>query len=322
MSQEPPDPSVPNATPPPAAESANRAEQSRRQTAGAARPKRGASRTALGIAAIRAMERERPHDQRIVDDPFARHFVGEGVFRLLKFFNSRGFTERKGPGVMGYLVARERYIDEILLRMAAEGIDQLVILGAGFDARAFRFARRLQGVRVFEVDLPATQTAKRAKAEHFLDELVVDLTWVPVDFETDDLATELARHGYNPQAKTLFIWQGVVPYLTPDAADATLHFVREQSGPGSAVVFDYMAVDRVQGARHNEVKATNRYGRFTGERLQLGINPDSAGEWLAARGFTRIENVRSESLHDRYFTGPNASRTVTAGYGILFGRVP
>ncbi len=295
------------------------------QAARPSRTKRGASRTALGIAAIRAMERERPHDQRIVDDPFARHFVGEGLFRLLKFFDRRGWSERRGPGVMGYLVARERAIDEIVLRVVAEGVDQLVILGAGFDARAYRFARRLKGVRVFEVDHPATQAIKRDKAEHFLDEIEVDLTWVPLDFEVDSLAQALAQAGYSPATKTLFIWQGVVMYLTPAAADATLAFVRENSAPGSAIVFDYMTRERVAGGSsgaNREVSTTNHYGRATGERLQLGIDAEEAPAWLAARGFIQVENLRSEELHELYFTGANATRPVTAGYGILFGRVP
>lgn len=291
----------------------------------ATRTGRAASRTALGIAAIRAMERERPADQRIVDDPFARHFVGEGLFRLLKFFDSRGWSEHRGPGVVGYLVARERAIDEILLRVVAEGIDQLVILGAGFDARAYRFARRLKGVRVFEVDQPATQANKRAKAEHFLDEIDVDLTWVPFDFEVDSLAGALAQAGYAPAARTLFIWQGVVPYLTPAAADATLRFVRENAAPGSTIVFDYMTRAKLEGSsgvQNREVSTTNRYGRATGERIQLAIDADEAPAWLAARGFADVENLRSEELHARYFKGASAARTVTAGYGILLGRVP
>ncbi|MGL4650066.1 MAG: SAM-dependent methyltransferase [Caldilineaceae bacterium] len=313
---------APDAAPPPAAAPVDQSDQSSRPAAAAPRARRGASRTAIGIAAARALERERPPDQRIVDDPFARHFVGEGLFRLLKFFDNRGWSERKGPGVMGYLVARERYIDDLLLRVVAEGIDQLVILGAGFDARAYRFARRLIGVRVFEVDLPATQEVKRAKAEHFLDEVELDLRWVPMDFETDDLAAALHGAGYDPLARTLFIWQGVVMYLTPPAVDATLRLLRAQSGPGSAVIFDYMTADRVAGRGYGEVKTTNRYGRLTGERLQMGIDPEQAVAWLEARGFVQVENMRSEQLHARYFGGANAHRTVTAGYGILIGRVP
>jgi methyltransferase (TIGR00027 family) len=283
------------------------------------------SRTALGIAVARALERERPPEQRIVDDPYARHFVGEGVYRLLKFFYNRGWAERKGPGVFEYLVARERAIDDFLLREAASGIDQLVILGAGYDSRAWRFARPLQGTRVFEVDLPASQATKREKVSHFSDEVEVDVTWVPVDFTRDTLADELARARYSRAARTLFIWQGVLMYLSRESADATLRTVRDNAAPGSAIVLDYISTERLggaSGAAHGEVKTTNRYGRSSGERLQLGLDPAQAPEWLAVRGFVDVEHIRSEELHSRYFHGANAERVVTSGYGILFGRVP
>ncbi len=282
-----------------------------------------ASLTAIGIAAARAMERERPPAERIVDDPFARHFVGEGRYRILHFFDRLGWSERKGPGVMGYLVARERAIDEIVLRALGEGIDQLVILGAGFDARPYRFARRLKGVKVFEVDHPATQAVKRAKVDKFIDEVDVELTFVPVDFAAQVLDDALLRHGYDPAGKTLFVWQGVIMYLTPEAVDTTLRFIHDQSAPGSAVVLDYAARSAISGdGRNPEVRKTNQYGGISGERIRFGLDPAQASDWLAQRGFAGIEHVRSEELHARYFTGPNAGRPVTSGYGILFGRVP
>jgi len=287
------------------------------------RPRRMPSYSAVGIAAVRAMERERPHNQRIVDDPFARHFVGEGLYRLLKFMHRTGLLERKGPGVVGYLVARERAIDDLLLRTVAEGIDQLVILGAGYDARAYRFARQLRGVRIFEVDLPATQAAKIEKVSHFIDEVEVDVTYVPVDLARAPLEQALHAHGFVGDMRTLFICQGILMYLPIEAIDALLQVVRTQGGPGSAILFDYLCDDFATGrVRRREVVTTNRYGRLSGERVQTGIDPDHAAEWLAERGFVQVEHVRSEELHARYFTGPNASRAVTAGYGILFGRVP
>src|SRR5512139_3468212 len=97
------------------------------------------SMTASGIAIVRAIESERPEDERICYDPYARKMVNSGLFHLVNFFEKLGYGELRGPGVMGFLAVRERYIDDYLEECLAEGIEQLVILGAGFDARAYRF---------------------------------------------------------------------------------------------------------------------------------------------------------------------------------------
>lgn len=284
--------------------------------------KRWGSKTALGIAAIRAIEHELPPAQRIIDDPFARHFVGEFLHRLIYTVSRFGWSARQAPGVIGWLVARERAMDEALIRALNEGIEQLLILGAGYDARAYRFARQLRGVAVFEVDEEATQAAKMVRVEMFMDELELDIKFVPVDFETQALGDALVGAGYDPTRRTFFIWQGVVAYLTPESVDATLAFIRTQSGAGSSVVFDYIDQDAITGRKPNyEIQRTNRYARFGGERIQFGIQRAEAVQWLAERGFTGVENTPSESLHARYFHGENASRVVTSGYGILFGRV-
>lgn len=285
--------------------------------------KERASITALGIVAMRAIERERPPAERIVDDPYARHMVGEYLHRFIYNLSKLGFSEWRAPGVIGWLLARERAIDEYLLRMAAEGIEQLVILGAGYDARAYRFARKLKGAHVFEVDTPATQAAKRERVEMFIDEVDLALTFVPVDFETDDLMLELRNGGYDSTKKTLHLMQGVLPYLSADAVDRLFAFCRAESGSGSAVVFDYVDEAAVKGeTNHPEIRNTNRYGYFGGEQIRFGIPQVDARTWLEARGFVNVENTPSADLHERYFTGENATREVVDGYGILFGRVP
>ena len=281
-----------------------------------------ASMTALGIAALRALERERPPAERIVDDPYARHFVGEWLFRVMTFFDHLGWGERRGPGVQGYIVARERAIDDLFLRMLGEGMEQAVILGAGYDARAYRFARPLRGVRVFEVDEPATQEAKKARLAQISDEIDGAVTMVPLDLEQRTLRETLIAAGYDPTLRTVFIMQGVMMYLTAEAMDDTLRFVRTSAATGSAILFDYTSTEILKGGGRTEVRKTNRYARFGGEQVRLGMDPVTATAWLEERGFTGVEHLRSEQLHDLYFHGPNASRSVTTGYGILLGRVP
>src|SRR3990172_7076105 len=125
--------------------------------------KNQSSLTAVGIAIMRGIESEKPADRRICYDAYARQFVHPFLYKFVRFFDRIGYSEIKGPGVMGFLTVRERHIDEYLKACLADGLEQLVILGAGYDARAYRFEELKRGVKVFEVDHPASQATKLEK---------------------------------------------------------------------------------------------------------------------------------------------------------------
>src|SRR5512139_1939686 len=170
------------------------------------------SLTAAGIAIMRGVESERPAEERICYDPYARRFVPGWLYYFMRFFIRSGYAEWRGAGVNGFLAARDRYIDDVLQNSLSEGLQQLVILGAGYDSRAYRL--NLAGVNVFEVDHPATQADKLAKLQTSFGKIPEQVTYVPVDFNTQTLERCLLESGYDPKRKTLFIWQGVSMYLT------------------------------------------------------------------------------------------------------------
>src|SRR5512133_2276030 len=105
--------------------------------------------TAQGIALTRALEREKPAAERICYDPYARQFISPAFYHFTRLFVDSGYAERKGPGVQAFLAARTRHIDEYLQACLDDGIQQLVILGAGLDSRAYRFASLQERVKVF-----------------------------------------------------------------------------------------------------------------------------------------------------------------------------
>ena len=282
--------------------------------------KNQSSLTAAGIAVARAVESEKPAAERICDDPYAGQFVPTWMVRLLGFFIKSGYAERRGPGVNGFLLARERYIDEVLQQFLAEGLQQLVILGAGYDARAYRFD--LAGrVRVFEVDHPVTQAEKVKRARRIFGKLPEHLTYIPVDFNSQTLAECLLSSGYDPQLFSLFIWQGVTMYLTPAGVEATLDFIVKHAAPGSAVVFDYLYQEALDARQQNEIRNMRRYRFVTGEGLTFGIPQGRVATFLQARGFRQVKDVTTEELRTAYFTGKNANRKVVGGYGIVVGRL-
>ncbi len=276
------------------------------------------SLTASGIAIVRAVESEKPASERICYDPYARRFVSSGLFYFVKLFASLGYADWRGPGVWEFLAARDRYIDDYLAASLAEGLEQLVILGAGYDARAYRFDALKTGIKVFEVDHPATQAVKLEKLEAIFGARPAHVTYVPVDFNQQTLEERLFESGYDEQLKTAFIWQGVTQYLTPRAVDDTLSFVATHSKPGSSIVFDYMDTGLLQGApRHGEVRNMRRYRRLSGEGLVFGIPIDSIQAFLEARGFTEVDNVDHTSLEAAYLTNGNRQRRVADGYAIV-----
>ncbi len=275
--------------------------------------------TAMGIAVLRAVESEKPEGERICFDPYARRFLPGWFYAMMRLFILTGYAERRGKGVIGFLAARDRYIDDYLESQLKEGFDQLVILGAGYDSRAYRFPTlQERGIRAFEVDHPATQQGKMEKVRKIFGELPSPVTYVAVDFNTQTLADCLAANGYDPRAKTVFLWQGVTYYLEPAAVDNTLALIAQQSGTGSNVIFDYIDEALLTSpTSHGEVKGMRRYRGMTGEALRFGIPVKKIESFLIQRGFGQVKNILSEELKARYFHGKNAARNVMAGYAIV-----
>jgi methyltransferase (TIGR00027 family) len=280
---------------------------------------RQTSITAQGIAFVRALESSKPEGERICYDPLARRLINPAFYWLSKLL--AGYAERKGPGVIGFLTARCRYIDDYLVGSLKAGIDQVVILGAGLDSRAYRIQGLKEQVKLFEVDHPATQAYKIRKLIQLFGALPPHVTYVPVDFDAETLE-KLFDFGYSKQSRTIFIWEGVVHYLTPKAVDQTLLFVSTQSETGSTIIFDYVYTSAlVADEKRSEIARMERSKRYTEEGLIFGIDKGQVEIFLRERGYTKIKNVTSEDLHKMYFSGVNKPRTIAPIYAIAHAAV-
>jgi methyltransferase (TIGR00027 family) len=275
------------------------------------------SSTAEGMALVRAIEASRPAGERICYDPIARSLINGIKFTVNKLFIDSGIYERIAPGAIAFITARERYFDDFLKACLSEGLDQVVILGAGFDTRAYRIPG-IEKVRVFEIDHPATQDVKLKRLKKVIDPLPDYVTFVPVDFNTQTLGERLLASGYNERGKTLFIWQGVTMYLTPEGVNSTLAFIANHSGLGSAVIFDYFYNETL---RDMKMKTVRWILRVIGERLIFGIDEGQVEPFLTERGFRDVRNVTPDDLKRLYFTGPNAGRVIPMGVAIASARV-
>ena len=273
-----------------------------------------ASRSAEGVAGIRAVEMLKPEADRIVSDPYAKALVPGGItFSLSMWIIKSGLYERIAPGAIGFITGRERYIDDYLKNCLKEGFDQIVILGAGFDTRALRIPG-IEKTRVFEIDQPSTLAAKQERLKKIIDPLPAYITFIPANLNTQQLGDVLRSGGYNEQGKTLFIWQGVIYFLKPEGVDSTLAFIADHSGPGSAVIFDYIYSETLHDTTQGYGKALARAGKMSGEPYIFGIDRGQAGPFLAKRGFCDVIDMPLEDLKPKYFTGPNARRAILTGH--------
>jgi methyltransferase (TIGR00027 family) len=276
--------------------------------------------TAEGTVALRGAEWLAPEDKRVCHDPLAKDFAPTkfriiGKSRLLTKILLWG-TERLVPGMVNYIVGRTRYIDDYLKSRIDDGIEQLVILGAGYDARAYRFDELKGKVKVFEVDFPATQRVKMGKVKRIVGSLPDHVVYVPVDFDEKKLGEGLFENGYDKNLKTLFIWEGVTCYITAEAMDETLAFVAKNSGEGSSIIFDYVFKSALDGTYEREQvhkirKLWERIGQpLTSERFSFGIEDGTIEEFLSQRGFYQVENITAEFFESAYFKGPHENLKV------------
>jgi methyltransferase (TIGR00027 family) len=200
-----------------------------------------------------------------------------------------------------------------MVRELRSGIEQIVILGAGFDTRAYRLPEAAS-VPVFEVDHPVTQLAKREALRGVVDPLPANVHFVGVDFDHDDLGERLREEGYDENRRTLFVWQGVIVYLTRDGADNTLAFIAKHSAPGSLVVFDTMDCDALSGAGSTGLRF---FTSAMGEKVTFGIGHREIVPYLETRGFTDVAVFDHTDMQRQYL----GHRPIAAGVYIATARV-
>jgi methyltransferase (TIGR00027 family) len=221
-------------------------------------------------------------------DPYAAELLSAGYRFFLQRTTRRlqRMPAAERPRVFSQfdpIAIRVAVLDAELLKAIRAGCRQVVILGAGFDTRAWRLDE-LAGTTVFEVDHPATQHAKRERVAN-LPPPKAKLVWTPVDFERDALIERLSAAGHNPSEPTVWIWEGVVMYLADAAVTSTLNAIRERSAPGSTLLLHYHEPSDTRARRIRKLVFS-----LLGEP-QIGLRTSAAMRALVERaGF----NVRAD----------------------------
>jgi len=273
--------------------------------------------TAAWVAAMRGLGAFLPERLRLIDDPygvrFSRTFHGfrgpkgdvNGVASATARLWFRGYLRRFAI----YMQLRTRVIDDDIVAFARAGGRQIVLLGAGFDCRAWRLAA-LSGATVFEVDHPATQKKKRAV---LADDLPAGrVVFVPWNFERplSELPARLVSEGHDASAATMTVLEGVLMYLTPEATDATFECIRRYSAPGSPAAITFMDKSLI------EDRSRAGYGRrlivrLAGEPFRNGFEAGTVPAWLEARGF-RLERDETASQLGTRLLGAAIGRRIAS----------
>jgi methyltransferase (TIGR00027 family) len=287
-----------------------------------------ASGTAEGVAYMRYYESLRPIEKRICNDYIAYQLTSwwvKAAAIIAKPFPTSFMDwafEKKGIGVSGFIAVRTRAFDEFILKGAQSGCRQLVILGAGLDSRAYRFKDELAGIRVFEVDHPLSQAVKKKRLEKCFGNLPEHVSYVPVDFNSDDLFERLGAFGYDPGLPGVFTMEGVVEYLPEESVRETLAAVIRNSGRGSSLIMDYVYRAAIDGRIKNRVISHMNSLKFIfNEPVLFGIENGEAVSFLRNVGFDRAEDFTPKKLYETYLKPTVPERTISDVYGIAAGYI-
>lgn len=231
--------------------------------------------TAAPIARVRAAESDLPVEDRLFEDPYARLFGGgAGADEAMERFLVAPFFRE-------HVRLRTRFIDDCVRAALADGLHQIVVLGAGFDCRPLRLPEiAAAGATVYEIDFASQLDVKRATLTGAGVALPVLLRFVPCDFSAPDhearLSADLQAAGLDGSRRLLFLCEGVLGYLTNAEVERILRWIVGTGGAGSRAVFNFPLL------------------RFDAERF---------AQHVAAAGFTKLGIERLDAVYRRYLRG-------------------
>jgi methyltransferase (TIGR00027 family) len=274
-----------------------------------------ASRTALATSLMRAVHtRLDPHP--LIEDSWGDRLVPESAREML----CRAALSRLAGDALkqaldspesildhamlhnrsyANVVTRTRYAEDALKDAVEAGVEQYVLVGAGFDSFALRRPPFAAALQIFEIDFPATQSLKIERIAACGVSLPNSVHFVAADLSQISVAAALARSAFDPAKLTFFSWLGVTMYLTHEANISTMTSLASCSPAGSEVVFTYLdeRLFLAQSASFRELQA--RVASI-GEPFLSGFNPHSLAASLNVCGLSLIEDLDGNDAAHRY----------------------
>lgn len=273
-----------------------------------------ASRTAEYMAFFRAMETKRAPGRRLLQDDLARlflrpslRFAAEACRWAPIALALRCYIDFRWPGARTSAIARTCFIDDASGAAIQSGFTQVVILGAGFDSRAWRISGMSQ-VAVFEVDHPSTSARKQAILESAGISHSTRVRFVGLDFDSKSLGEAMKAAGFHDARPALILWEGVTNYLTAQAVEETLSWCAKNA-PGSRLVFTYINQEVLQNPeRYFGTEKIANILNTAEERWTFGLNPGDLMSYLGDHGLLLDSDIGASEYRARYYSARRASK--------------
>ena len=239
--------------------------------------------------------------------PASRYLVK--LLRRSWFWQVAAFCERLTvPGILRHYALRKKCIAQLAYEAAAEGMSQIVVLGAGFDALAIELRRKFADLEVWEIDHPATQ---RWKASVVNSAEADGIHFVPADLSLTGVNEESLRlAGFDPKQKTLWIAEGLMMYFSEQTVARMLEQTRKLSVPCGGFVFTFMERDAKGRIRFREqTKLVDWWLRRCKEPFRWGIETDNLAKFISPWRVVRIYD--DDDL--RKIDSANGNKTLASG---------
>jgi len=267
--------------------------------------------TAQGVAKQRYIETLAKSEVRVINDPYSKNFViGSGIMKLMGHKLNSWLTQKIAPGFHEHLISRTRFVDELVEKCSRDGIEQYVILGAGYDSRAHRLDLS-PSIKIFEVDQKDIQDRKLSKLPIEVPNFE-NVTYVSVDFSNQSLAEQLLNAGFDQSKSTVFTLEGVSQYVSKDALISTIKEVQILSKDSESIFFLSYVNELLsknpeacfgKGYRNPEKKAAliQSLSEKAGEPWISLYSDEEIENLLALNGFSVEENLTFAELNSLFF---------------------
>ena len=276
--------------------------------------------TAFGAAAVRLMEQYEPDNKRLFDDPIVYHLTNPFLRILLKFKFIRnyftGLSDNVAKGIIGGQICRTKYIDEKTLSIINE-IEQVLILGAGLDTRAYRL-KGIEKLKVYEIDLPNIQQIKKRKLKKYFGNLPSNVNFIPIDFNKDKLENVL-NNSLDLTKSSLIIFEAVTQYINNYAVDGTFKFISKFPA-GSYLLFTYVLQDVIERKIKDAIKLMD-WSEKNRSPFIFGINSSEVESFLNPYNLKMIEDVGTEYYQKNYLKPINRNLEVSEIERINFSKI-
>jgi methyltransferase (TIGR00027 family) len=270
--------------------------------------------TAVRVALWRAMHVQGDPEPHVLDDQIGLRLAGpEDGWR------DRGDMHPDGTRTFrASIVARSRFVEDLVAAQAARGVTQYVLLGAGLDTFVQRRPELAAALTVYEVDRPGPQAWKRRRLAELGYGVPAGLRLVPDDFETDrSWWIKLAAAGFDPGRRAVVASLGVSMYLTRAANRATLRQLAALA-PGSTVVMTFQPpLELLDSAEQTGRRFAEHGARASGTPFLSFFSPAEILELAREAGFAQVEHVSAGELNERYFSGRTDGLRTSNGEELL-----